>query len=184
MNTLNRDRNILKRLVESYGKKDVLNYVRHLNEDFDDWEDEFPYDDQQIERIQNLYGKAFKSAGCPFERFMNDDPDLDDDGYLWLYPDTLWNAGPVEDEFIQNNWIVRGKYIVAPGLLINEDGDVICIVGYENNNTGVQTSFVVDVDSPEDFANSYINMMDEINSSNISLIAAIKKYFTVLRKGW
>ena len=32
MNTLNRDRNTLKRLVESYGKKDVLNYVRHLNE--------------------------------------------------------------------------------------------------------------------------------------------------------
>ena len=32
MNTLNRDRNVLKRLVESYGKDDVLNYVRHLNE--------------------------------------------------------------------------------------------------------------------------------------------------------
>ena len=32
MNTLNRDRNALKRLVESYGKKDVLNFVRHLNE--------------------------------------------------------------------------------------------------------------------------------------------------------
>ena len=32
MNTLNRDRNILKKLVESYGKKDVLNFVRHLNE--------------------------------------------------------------------------------------------------------------------------------------------------------
>ena len=32
MTTLNRDRNTLKRLVESYGKKDVLNFVRHLNE--------------------------------------------------------------------------------------------------------------------------------------------------------
>ena len=32
MNTLNRDRNTLKRLVESYGKEDVLNFVRHLNE--------------------------------------------------------------------------------------------------------------------------------------------------------
>ena len=31
-NTLNRDRNTLKRLVESYGKNDVLNYVRRLNE--------------------------------------------------------------------------------------------------------------------------------------------------------
>ena len=30
--TLLRDRMILKRLVESYGKKDVLNFVRHLNE--------------------------------------------------------------------------------------------------------------------------------------------------------
>lgn len=34
MTTLNRDRNTLKRLVESYGKKDVLNFVRHLNEGF------------------------------------------------------------------------------------------------------------------------------------------------------
>lgn len=33
MNTLNRDRNTLKRLVESYGKKDVLNFVKHLNEE-------------------------------------------------------------------------------------------------------------------------------------------------------
>jgi len=32
MNTLTKDRNTLKRLVESYGKKDVLNFVRHLNE--------------------------------------------------------------------------------------------------------------------------------------------------------
>ena len=32
MNTLLRDRKALKRLVESYGKQDVLNFVRHLNE--------------------------------------------------------------------------------------------------------------------------------------------------------
>lgn len=31
-NALLKDRMILKRLVESYGKKDVLNFVRHLNE--------------------------------------------------------------------------------------------------------------------------------------------------------
>ena len=30
--TLLRDRKALKRLVEQYGKKDVLNFVRHLNE--------------------------------------------------------------------------------------------------------------------------------------------------------
>lgn len=33
MNTLNRDRNALKRLVESYGKKDVLTFIKHLNEE-------------------------------------------------------------------------------------------------------------------------------------------------------
>ena len=31
-NALLKDRMTLKRLVESYGKKDVLNFVRHLNE--------------------------------------------------------------------------------------------------------------------------------------------------------
>ena len=33
MNTLSRDRNTLKRLVESYGKKDVLTFINHLNEE-------------------------------------------------------------------------------------------------------------------------------------------------------
>ena len=32
MNTLVKDRNTLKKLVESYGKKDVLNFVKRLNE--------------------------------------------------------------------------------------------------------------------------------------------------------
>lgn len=32
MNTLNRDRNTLKRLVESYGKKDVIAFLNNLNE--------------------------------------------------------------------------------------------------------------------------------------------------------
>ena len=34
MTTLNRDRNILKKLVESYGKKDVLNFVRNFSQNF------------------------------------------------------------------------------------------------------------------------------------------------------
>lgn len=33
MNTLNKDRNTLKQLVESYGKKDVLTFIKHLNEE-------------------------------------------------------------------------------------------------------------------------------------------------------
>lgn len=32
MKTIDKDRAELKRLVESYGKEDVLNYVKHLNE--------------------------------------------------------------------------------------------------------------------------------------------------------
>ena len=32
MNTLDRDRNTLKRLVESYGKKDVITFLNNLNE--------------------------------------------------------------------------------------------------------------------------------------------------------
>ena len=32
MNTLSRDRNTLKRLVESYGKKDVIRFLNNLNE--------------------------------------------------------------------------------------------------------------------------------------------------------
>ncbi len=39
MNTVNRDRETLKRLVESYGKQDVLKFVKHLNEESEEYSD-------------------------------------------------------------------------------------------------------------------------------------------------
>ena len=45
MNQIDKDRNILRRLVESYGKRDVIKFVNHLNEEdsfsFPDYEDLF-----------------------------------------------------------------------------------------------------------------------------------------------
>lgn len=249
-----KDRNKLKRLVESYGKEDVLNFIEHLDEnlengadaniftyknhvlneyqtnfgklndytkgyienalmtaysigvregiqignkkedtlnstenmDSEDNEfDKFPYDEDQLRRIQKPYELAFKKVNLPFHEFIEDEAGLDDEGYIGLYPDSLYNDGPLEDEFIQNNWIAREHYIISPGLLVNEDEDVLCMISYntyDSDDDNYQNCYIVDVDSPEDFAKSYSEMMNEINSSKISIIAAIKKYFTVLRK--
>ena len=52
MKTIEKDRNILKRLVESYGKADVVKFVKHLNEDKDD---DFPeYEDDDIDKASNI----------------------------------------------------------------------------------------------------------------------------------
>ena len=137
MKQIDKDRNSLKRLVESYGKKDVLNYVRHLNENTDDWwddEDDFEKYEELEDIVRNLQAPvtaAFRKQRINFEEFMTEDYDQDDDGYIWVSPDTLWNNGPVEDEFIRNNWMPRkDDIILAPALLINpETEDIIFLVG-------------------------------------------------------
>ena len=75
-NALLRDRMILKRLVESYGKKDVLNFVRHLNESVN-----ITQDDLQVFKNGCYCGLYFPSSyeGAPAYSFNLDEwcPDGD-----------------------------------------------------------------------------------------------------------
>lgn len=65
MSTLKRDRIMLKRLVESYGKKDVLNFVRHLNEsesidryDFLDYDNSYDvFNGNGSDKLMDLFEK-------------------------------------------------------------------------------------------------------------------------------
>lgn len=61
MNTLNKDRNILKRLVESYGKKDVLNFVRHLNENTNELTEE-----EKTAILSSIDFYVFQSGGSSY----------------------------------------------------------------------------------------------------------------------
>lgn len=71
MKQIDKDRNTLKRLVESYGKKDVLNFINHLNESYESYPNvkELPYfteeDKKQYSKFINNYLRAPK-------RFIND----------------------------------------------------------------------------------------------------------------
>ena len=231
MSTINKDKAELRRLVESYGKKDVLNFVKHLNEDWEQdfakekaereywfniqiklYEDRFgklgyserealqvlgnnlflagrkferqylkenglikdtntssenyEYDSEKYEELEdtvrNLQAPvtaAFHKQGINFEEFMTDDYDQDDDGYIWVSPDTLWNNGPVEDEFIRNNWMPRkDDIILAPALLINpETEDIIFLVGYEDEDSD-QVEYKVQYTNPAQFAKDFKTM--------------------------
>ena len=44
MRTVKQDRAILQRLVESYGKADVVKFVKHINEDNESYEEDDDYD--------------------------------------------------------------------------------------------------------------------------------------------
>ena len=63
MNTLLRDRNTLKRLVESYGKQDVLNFVKHLNESSH-------VDKDYAERMKLSWNKIFLAPGADNNQFV------------------------------------------------------------------------------------------------------------------
>lgn len=57
---VNKDRTILKRLVESYGKEDVMKYVNHLNESRDD----------DMNAVQNCVNTIARLTGCSDEECL------------------------------------------------------------------------------------------------------------------
>ena len=64
MNNINKDRTTLKKLVESYGKKDVLNFVRHLNESN-------TYDENDANIYDDLMKRKLINAHNVFKRYEN-----------------------------------------------------------------------------------------------------------------
>ena len=130
MNTLNRDRNTLKRLVESYGKKDVLNFVRHLNESFDEY-DFLDYDDC----YEIFNGPDADLVEELFEKYNFDISIIDNIPELLSilkrrYPDfkiinnshkwavVLWNP---EEGVLSPSWTDDEDYIDLVGLLPYDD---------------------------------------------------------------
>ena len=130
MNTLNRDRNTLKRLVESYGKKDVLNFVRHLNESFDNY-DFLDYDDcyeifngPDADLVEELFEKYNFDisiiANIPelLSILKRRYPDFKiiNNSYKWAV--VLWNP---EEGVLSPSWTDDEDYIDLVGLLPYDD---------------------------------------------------------------
>ena len=55
MRTVNKDRESLKRIVESYGKEDVLKYVKHINEGVGRFDEMTMIDKDGTEDVEEIY---------------------------------------------------------------------------------------------------------------------------------
>ena len=130
MNNINKDRNTLKGLVESYGKKDVLNFVRHLNESFDEY-DFLDYDDcyeifngPDADLVEELFEKYNFDisiiANIPelLSILKRRYPDFKiiNNSHKWAV--VLWNP---EEGVLSPSWVDNEDYIDLVGLLPYDD---------------------------------------------------------------
>ena len=181
MANIHKDRAELKRLVESYGKQDVLKFVKHLNINeslFDDIEN-------TTRALQQPIAQNFIALNAPFREFMSEDYEQDEDGYIYLFPDTLWDSGPAEEEFIEENWMPRGDYILSPALLINPDTqDIKFVVGYSDEDGEVQESYEVNYNNARQFANDFMQMYSYAASHRETMDHIITHLMKGARKIW
>ena len=188
MNTLNRDRNTLKRLVESYGKKDVLNFVRHLNEsanasgytslqlaDLIDAaiEDDDDTLDEVTAQIAEPWNAALRRAkledgiAAGWED-MPDAEDVRDSGYFYMG--------------ICSQPIYMGVYLdltyngketdVTPGIRIDERGHVCPFIATSD------CAYIVEM-LPDDFADS-LRVLLSYQNKNRDIEELINKLFDVI----
>ena len=140
--TLLRDRKALKRLVEQYGKKDVLNFVRHLNESVNDSR----YTSLQIaDLMDNYYDNYYTSNDNALEevtrkiaapwnaalKLVNLEPginllqdleaeDVRDSGYFYMGVDSQAYYMGIYDGLDYNGIETE----VSPGIRIDERGNI------------------------------------------------------------
>ncbi len=187
INTLNRDRNILKRLVESYGKKDVLNFVRHLNESYtsDDfanaihnWEendDETLYD--MMKEISEPYAKEFDNCGI-YITFSNDSPDESytrEDKEFRLGIQTPWSYEGELSHLRYNGDIIDFE----PTIKVDALGNIIPGI-YVTSKEG-QIIYNVSESNPKKFVSTFCDVLKRIHDERgLKIERLISRYFNIL----
>ena len=188
--TLLRDRKTLKRLVEQYGKKDVLNFVRHLNEsatgsrytslqlaDMLDmyYEDDDYTLDNVAEQIVKPWNNALRRVGL--EPGINVPQDLEaeyvrDYGYFPMCIDSAPHYIGIYEDITYNGIVTT----VAPGIRIDEIGRV-----YPTIYTGesAEIIYVIEEMTPDAFASKFKTLLSYQNK-NIDIDDAINKLFRVI----
>ena len=187
MNTLNRDRNTLKRLVESYGKKDVLNYVRHLNESAnvsgytslqlaDMIDDYYANDDYTLENVAGQIAKPWNDAltRVKLEPGIDLFEDLDSDdvrssGHFYMGINSQAYYMGVYDGLDYNGVETE----VSPGIRIDERGRICPFVA---TSEGV---YIIEEMTPDAFASTFKTLLSYQNK-NRDIEELINRLFVVI----
>ena len=185
--TLLKDRMTLKRLVESYGKKDVFNYVRHLNESAtgsrytslqlaDLIDRYYENDDYTLENVAAQIAKpwndALKRVGLEPGIHILQDLDSEgvrDSGHFYLGVDSQAYYMGVYDGLDYNGIETE----VSPGIRIDEMGSVCPFVATDE---GIH---VIEEMTPDAFASKFKTLLSYQNK-NIDIDEVINRLFRVI----
>ena len=185
--TLLKDRMTIKRLVESYGKKDVLNFVRQLNESANgsrytslqlaDLADEYySNDDYTLENVAAQIAKPWNDALKrvnlePGIGLLEDlDPyDVRDSGHFYMGVNSQAYYMGIYDGLDYNGITTE----VSPGIRIDEMGRICPFVATDE---GIH---VIEKMTPDAFASTFKTLLSYQNK-NRDIEELINKLFRVI----
>lgn len=185
--TLLRDRITLKRLVESYGKKDVLNFVRQLNESVngsnytslqlaDMIDDYYANNDYTLEKVAVQIAKPWNDAlkrvnlvpGIDLLEDL-DSYDVRDSGHFYMGVNSQAYYMGTYDGLDYNGTETE----VSPGIRIDEMGRVCPFVATDE---GIH---VIEKMTPDAFASTFKTLLSYQNK-NIDIEELINRLFRVI----
>ena len=185
--TLLRDRMILKRLVESYGKKDVLNFVKHLNESVSSSrytslqlanlaDMYFENDDNTLYDVAEQIAKPWNDAlrrvnlepGIGISEDLEPD-DVRDSGYFHMGVDSQAYYMGIYDGLDYNGI----ETAVSPGIRIDKMGRV-CPTVFTDEGL-----YVIEEMTPDSYASKFKTLLGYQNK-NIDIDKVINKLFRVI----
>lgn len=185
--TLLRDRMILKRLVESYGKKDVLNFVKHLNESvtgsrytslqlanladmYFENDDDTLYD--VAEQIAKPWNDALRRVNLEPGIGISEDlepDDIRDSGYFHMGVDSQAYYMGIYDGLDYNGI----ETAVSPGIRIDKMGRVCPTVFTDE---GI---YIIEEMTPDSYASKFKTLLSYQNK-NRDIDELINKLFRVI----
>ena len=189
--TLLRDRKTLKRLVEQYGKKDVLNFVRHLNESVnasrytslqlaDMLEMYYKDDNYTLDKVAEQIAKPWNDALVrvnlePVINLLQDSEaeDVRDSGYFYMGVDSQANYMGIYDGLDYNGI----ETAVFPGIRIDKMGRV-CPTVFTDDGL-----YIIEEMTPDSYASKFKTLLSYQNK-NRDIDELINKLFRVIEVEW
>lgn len=182
-----RDRKTLKRLVEQYGKKDVLNFVRHLNESVnasrytslqlaDMLEMYYKDDNYTLDKVAEQIAKPWNDALVrvnlePVINLLQDSEaeDVRDSGYFYMGVDSQANYMGIYDGLDYNGI----ETAVFPGIRIDKMGRV-CPTVFTDDGL-----YIIEEMMPDSYASKFKTLLSYQNK-NRDIDELINKLFRVI----
>ena len=189
--TLLRDRKTLKRLVEQYGKKDVLNFVKHLNESVtgsrytslqlaDMLEMYYKDDNYTLDNVAEQIAKPWNDALVrvnlePGINLLQDSEaeDVRDSGYFYMGVDSQANYMGIYDGLDYNGI----ETAVFPGIRIDKMGRV-CPTVFTDDGL-----YIIEEMTPDSYASKFKTLLSYQNK-NRDIDELINKLFRVIEVEW